>query len=106
MDEYKEYYYQRIGHDLGNYGDIESRRRLRENLGCHGFKWYLSNIYPELFIPGEAVAHGEIRNPASKICLDSPATKKQMNKPLSLYPCHRQGGNQVNYLLSWLPTIN
>lgn len=28
-------------------------------------------------------------------CLDSPARKADLHKPAGLYPCHRQGGNQV-----------
>ncbi|CAL8108671.1 unnamed protein product [Orchesella dallaii] len=96
MDDYAEYYYQRIGHDLGDFGDVSSRTHLRDNLKCKSFKWFLTEIYPELFIPGEALAHGEIRNLGlgGTVCLDSPATKKQINKPVGLYPCHGQGGNQ------------
>lgn len=44
----------------GQYGDISSRKDLRRDLNCKSFKWYLASVYPELFIPGEAVAHGEV----------------------------------------------
>lgn len=96
LDEYAKYYYQRIGNDLGDFGDISSRKELRKKLGCKSFKWYLDNIYPELFIPGEAVASGEVRNLGlgGKTCLDSPARKADLHKPAGLYPCHNQGGNQ------------
>ncbi|CAH2234468.1 jg1611 [Pararge aegeria aegeria] len=44
---------------------------------------------------GESVAHGEIRNVGfDKTCLDSPGHKSNHHKPVGLYPCHRQGGNQ------------
>ncbi|KAJ8731538.1 hypothetical protein PYW07_004702 [Mythimna separata] len=95
LDDYAKYYYQRVGNDKGDYGDISGRKELREKLGCKSFEWYLKNIYPELFIPGESVAHGEIRNVGfKKICLDSPTRKSDHHKPVGLYPCHRQGGNQ------------
>ncbi|XP_021925068.1 putative polypeptide N-acetylgalactosaminyltransferase 9 isoform X1 [Zootermopsis nevadensis] len=96
LDDYAKYYYQRIGNDLGDFGDVSSRRELREKLGCKSFKWYLDNIYPELFIPGEAVAYGEVRNLGleGKTCLDSPARKADLHKAAGLYPCHNQGGNQ------------
>ncbi|KAJ3645599.1 hypothetical protein Zmor_023241 [Zophobas morio] len=98
LDEYSKYYYQRIGNDKGDFGDISSRKRLRDNLGCKSFKWYLDTIYPELFIPGEAVASGEIRNLGygGKTCMDSPARRSDLHKPVGLYPCHRQGGNQIS----------
>ncbi|PSN43304.1 putative polypeptide N-acetylgalactosaminyltransferase 9 [Blattella germanica] len=100
LDEFAKYYYQRIGNDLGDYGDVSSRKELRRNLGCKSFRWYLDNVYPELFIPGEAVASGEVRNLGlgGKTCLDSPARKADLHKPAGLYPCHNQGGNQVDVI--------
>lgn len=96
LDDYSKYYYQRIGQDLGDYGDISKRVSLRKELQCKTFDWYLKNIYPELFIPGEAVASGEVRNlgMGAATCLDSPARRDDLHKPVGLYPCHGQGGNQ------------
>jgi len=98
LDEYKNYYYDRIGRDLGDFGDVSSRKKLRENLQCKSFKWYLDTIFPEMFIPGNAVASGEIRNGweghGAQMCIDSPAKKGDMHKPVGVYPCHLQGGNQ------------
>uniref|UniRef100_A0A914I3E3 Polypeptide N-acetylgalactosaminyltransferase n=1 Tax=Globodera rostochiensis TaxID=31243 RepID=A0A914I3E3_GLORO len=107
LDDFKTYYYERINNQLGDFGDIKSRKELRERLQCKTFKWYLNNIFPELFVPGEAVAKGEVRNgfvppggggagdgqpPAS--CVDSPVGDEHNNKPVIAYPCHLQGGNQ------------
>ncbi|XP_063384301.1 putative polypeptide N-acetylgalactosaminyltransferase 9 isoform X2 [Cydia fagiglandana] len=95
LDDYAKYYYQRVGNDKGDFGDVSGRKELRRKLQCKSFEWYLKNIYPELFIPGESVAHGEIRNVGfQKTCLDSPTRKSDHHKPVGLYPCHRQGGNQ------------
>ena len=46
----------------GDYGDVKGRKKLREDLQCKSFQWYIDNIYPELFIPGDAVASGEVRS--------------------------------------------
>jgi len=94
LDDYKKYYYDRIGHDLGDFGDITSRVKLRNDLKCKSFQWYLDEIYPELFIPGEAVASGEIRNDWSNQCVDSAAKREDLHKAVGLWPCHNQGGNQ------------
>ena len=95
-------------------------------------KWSLFQVYPELFIPGEAVASGEARNEWSNQCIDrltrlyiyfnqlsnleidhrfdfdpliscdffwhqfinSPGKREDLHKPVGLWPCHNQGGNQ------------
>ena len=44
----------------GDYGDVADRKKLRSDLKCKSFKWYLTEVYPELFIPGEAIASGEV----------------------------------------------
>eukprot|EP00092_Neocalanus_flemingeri_P074982 GFUD01092815.1.p1 GENE.GFUD01092815.1~~GFUD01092815.1.p1 ORF type:complete len:654 (-),score=135.57 GFUD01092815.1:284-2245(-) len=95
LDDYKKYYYQRIG-TIGEYGDVSSRKELRKNLQCKTFKWYLDTIFPELFIPGDSAAQGEIKNINSipQQCIDSHVRPNDMHKPVGLWPCHDQGGNQ------------
>ncbi|CAJ0578510.1 unnamed protein product, partial [Mesorhabditis spiculigera] len=94
LDEYKEYYYERINHQLVHF--FYQRKALRNRLGCKSFKWYLDNIFPELFVPGDSVAKGEVRNLGGdgRKCLDCMVNKHDKNKPVGLYPCHGQGGNQ------------
>ena len=94
LDDYKKYYYNRNGNNLGEYGDVSSRHKLRSDLHCKTFKWYLDTIFPELFIPGDSVAQGHLRHISSSICIDSAAQPKDLHKPVGLWPCHNQGGNQ------------
>ncbi|CAH8828151.1 unnamed protein product [Trichobilharzia szidati] len=101
LDDYKRFYYARIGFKSVDYGDISERKALRENLKCHSFEWYLNNIYPELFVPSKALASGDIENVAAPQCLDAPIPNKKDRKTVIIktWPCHKQGGNQF-WLLS------
>ncbi|XP_033761783.1 polypeptide N-acetylgalactosaminyltransferase 5-like [Pecten maximus] len=94
LDDFKMYYYDRIGNDLGYYGDISERKQLRESLQCHDFKWFLQNVYPELFIPGDSTASGQIKNVEKPICIDGQASYGSSPNRIIPYQCHGMGGNQ------------
>lgn len=38
----------------------------------------------------------QVGNAWSGQCLDSACKSEDMHKPVGLWPCHKQGGNQVN----------
>ncbi|VDM23031.1 unnamed protein product [Wuchereria bancrofti] len=78
-----------------DYGDVSERKKLRERLKCHSFKWYLDNVFPDLFLPSEAIASGEIRNLGNRrYCVDHDVGRNAINDSVIPYPCHLQGGNQ------------
>ncbi len=45
----------------GDYGDVSSRKKLRTDLQCKSFRWYLENVFQELEIPSDNVASGEVK---------------------------------------------
>ena len=54
---------------VGYFGDVQSRRDLRERLSCNSFQWYLDNVAVD--VPQHTlVASGEIFNVDTKQCLD------------------------------------
>ncbi|CAC5420915.1 GALNT [Mytilus coruscus] len=98
LDEYKQYYYDKIGiQTLPEYGNITSRIELRKKLKCKSFEWFLKNVYPEMWVPGESLAYGQIAAKTQPYCLMGDCGYGQTGKPISLVNCS-SGHNKVMYL--------
>uniref|UniRef100_A0A0N4ZUV8 Polypeptide N-acetylgalactosaminyltransferase n=1 Tax=Parastrongyloides trichosuri TaxID=131310 RepID=A0A0N4ZUV8_PARTI len=94
MDEYKDFFYKMVPSATKvERGDITERVKLRKDLQCKSFKWYLENIYPEAPIPYDFISLGSIKNIGSNLCVDTKGHKKSGNP--GMIACHNSGGNQL-----------
>lgn len=57
-------------------GDVSDRIALRKQLNCKSFKWYLENVFPDMFVPLEknVLGAGLLRNPATGLCVHGAAS--------------------------------
>ncbi|CAG09314.1 unnamed protein product, partial [Tetraodon nigroviridis] len=94
MDDFKDFFYIiSPGVMRVDYGDVSSRKGLRDALHCKPFSWYLENIYPDSQIPRRYYSLGEIRNVETNQCVDNMGRKE--NEKVGFFNCHGMGGNQV-----------
>ncbi|XP_071796164.1 polypeptide N-acetylgalactosaminyltransferase 16-like isoform X2 [Asterias amurensis] len=95
MDEYKQYFYNARPSARGKpFGNVESRKELRNQLHCKSFHWYLKNIYPELRIPAPGnVQYGKLQQ--GELCLDSAPKTTGTTWAPSIIPCEFQDENQA-----------
>ncbi|XP_041700050.1 polypeptide N-acetylgalactosaminyltransferase 13 isoform X1 [Coregonus clupeaformis] len=94
MDGFKDFFYIiSPGVARVDYGDVSSRKTLREALQCKPFSWYLENVYPDSQIPRRYYSLGEIRNVETNQCVDNMGRKE--NEKVGFFNCHGMGGNQV-----------
>jgi len=95
-DEYVNYFHATIlSASSVEPGDVSSREKLKKDLGCKSFKWYLENIYPEAPVPVDYVYVGAIRSETVSLCIDSYDRKE--NGELGFYSCHNQRNQVFHY---------
>ncbi|XP_004643649.1 probable polypeptide N-acetylgalactosaminyltransferase 8 [Octodon degus] len=102
MDEYKHMVYLAWNLPLQNsgidFGDIASKRVLREKLKCKTFDWYLKTVYPVLKPIHDIVGYGRMKNSLDKsVCLDRGPIPG--NTPI-MYMCHEFSSQNVYYRLT------
>lgn len=95
LDEYAKFYYLRTGYNKGDFGDISARVKLRKNLNCKPFKWFLENVYPEMEVP-DNLAEGFVKNLGmpNTTCLDAVTNGNEAKGAVQFYQCHYLGNNQ------------
>ncbi|XP_065082981.1 putative polypeptide N-acetylgalactosaminyltransferase 9 isoform X2 [Ochlerotatus camptorhynchus] len=95
MDEYALFYYESFGgpKNRGEFGDVSSRKKLRQRLNCKSFRWYMENVFPEQFDPSKAVGRGAFRSAlhGGKQCLEWPPPLNERG----VGDCHGHGGHQL-----------
>jgi polypeptide N-acetylgalactosaminyltransferase len=55
LDSYKKYYYQAVGNEKRDFGDISDQIALRKRLNCKPFDWLVKNIFPDIPVPSPVV---------------------------------------------------
>lgn len=88
--EYQKYFFM-YRNDLKNKrpGDLSQRFKLKEQLSCKSFHWYLNHVFKgkKFIYDRNVTAYGYFENPASGLCLDILNRDEEKSNPLGLYSC-------------------
>ncbi|CAL1596675.1 unnamed protein product [Knipowitschia caucasica] len=113
MDEYKDQFLSLRPDLIGrSFGDVSERVQLRRRLQCRSFKWFLQNIYPEMFSSAgqkkngpmvqqrplrrpRILQRGQLKNVGSGLCLVAQGRTSQKGGAVVLRSCDPRDQDQV-----------
>ncbi|XP_041664050.1 polypeptide N-acetylgalactosaminyltransferase 15-like isoform X2 [Cheilinus undulatus] len=101
MDAYRKIFYRRdtLAHFIrqSESPNITERLRLKRSLGCRTFHWYLTTVYPQLYIPQDRPAvSGELYNVGTGSCADLPRRHRLLGGSMIVAPCSGTGNQHCD----------
>lgn len=101
MDAYRNIFYRRdtLAHFIrqSENPNITERLRLKRSLGCRNFHWYLTTVYPQLYIPQDRpTLSGELYNVGTGSCADYPRGLGPQGGALNAAPCSGTGSQHCD----------
>lgn len=75
MDDYKDFFYTMnpLSHVDVDQESLEPRKKLRRDLKCKSFEWFLDNVWPEHFFPRSDRFFGQIQSEKTHECVQRPS---------------------------------
>nr|XP_020503720.1 polypeptide N-acetylgalactosaminyltransferase 15 [Labrus bergylta] len=101
MDAFRKIFYRRdtLAHFIrqSESPNITERLRLKRSLGCRNFHWYLTTVYPQLYIPQDRPAlSGELYNVGTSSCADLPRGHDLHGGVMVIAPCSGTGSQHCD----------
>uniref|UniRef100_A0A673ZK47 Polypeptide N-acetylgalactosaminyltransferase n=1 Tax=Salmo trutta TaxID=8032 RepID=A0A673ZK47_SALTR len=96
LDGFRKIYYKRdtLAHFIrqSESPNITELVRLKKRLGCRNFHWFLTNVYPDLYIPQDRPSlSGELYNVGTGYCADYPGGRGPQGATMDIAPCSGNG---------------